>query len=282
MKVSGKSILVFLSVWLLLMAAIPCRSQEKKLAKEFVKQNIQRSILLFQPSFIYKTSLKTDILDSLGIKDETLFDSVLMANSLILQYIDDSLFIANYMTGLKEELKKFHFAIYDEEHIADFMNIDSNSYVVNVAQIELEETLVPFRDATEVDNMQYYHDHLLNSINVNSWLEISEVNTKKNDRQVYFAGEEITDDVHGEFVYDVFSDEIKYFYTIDSLKPGDIYTFAYQLGRTYAAYTFDLLLNKYVKKHLPEGREEKHYYRFDPVHRKIFQAENDRFIPLEK
>jgi len=282
MKISGKRLLVFITVLLLWMLVLPCRAQEKKLAKEFVKDNIRRSILLFQPSFIYKTSLKTDILDSLEIKDESLYDSVLMANSLILKHIDDSLFIANYMTGLKKEMKKFNFVIYDEEHIADFMNIDSNAYVVNVAQIELEESYMPYRDATVVDNMEYYHEHLLNALTINSWFEISEVNTKKNERRVYYTSDAITDDIHGEFTYDVFTDEIKYFYTIDSLKVSDIYTFAYQAGRTYAAYTFDLLLNKYIQKHLPEGREEKHYYRYDPVHRKIFQAGDDRFIPLEK
>ena len=282
MNTTGKRLLFLITVLLLWTVVLPCRSQEKKLAKEFVKQNVQLSVLLFQPAYIYKTSLKTDILDSLGITDKSLYDSVLMANSLILQYIDDSLFVANYMTGLKTEMKKFNFAIYDEDQIADFMNIDSNAYVVNVAQVELEESLAPYRDATVVDDMEYYHDHLLNALTINSWFEISEVNTKKNERQVYFASEEITDDLHGEFTYDVFSDDIKYFYTIDSLEVSDIYTFAYQAGRTYAAYTFDLLMNKYIRKHLPKGREEKHYYRYDPVHKKIFQAEDDRFIPLEK
>ena len=282
MNVSVKTTLLLLLAMLLPAAVIPCRAQEKKLAKAFVSENVKRSILLFQPSFIYKTSLKTDILDTLDITDETLFDSVLMAHSITLQYIDDSVFIANYMTGLKKELKQFGFAIYDEEHIADFMKIDSNGYVVNVAQIELEEDYFPYRDATVYDNMEYYHEHRLNAVTINSWFEISEVNTEKIDRQVYFTSDQITDDVHGEFTYDVFTDQLKYFYTIDSLRVSDVYTFAYQAGRTYAGYTFDLLMNKYIRKHFPDGKEPRHYLRYDPVHRKIFKAEEDRFIPLEK
>ncbi|NOX84553.1 MAG: hypothetical protein GXO86_01080 [Chlorobi bacterium] len=274
--------MVLLSVLLLSALVMPCRAQEKKLAKEFVKQEVQRNVLLLQPSFVYKTSLKTYILDSLGIKDKTLFDSVLMANSVILQYVDDSLFIANYMAGLKKELKRFRFSVYDENRTADFMAANSNAYIVNVAQIELEEDLFPYRDATVYENIEYYHDHLLNSLTVDSWFEISEVNTEKNERQVYFASDAIMDDIHGEFTYDVFSDEIKYFYTIDSLTVKDVYVFAYQLGRTYAAYTFDLIMNKYISDHLPKGKKAKHYLRFDPVHRKIFQADDDRFVPLDK
>ncbi len=261
---------------------LPSCSPERKLANEYVKNDTARSILLLKPAYIYKTSLKTYILDSLGITDKSLSDSVLLANSDILQYLDDSMFIANYVLGLKKELKKFNFTIYNEDNTADFMETDRNAYLVNVAQIEVEENALPYRDETWIDNIQYYHDQLLNTITVDSWFEISEVNNNKNGRQVYFASDEITDDLKGEFTYDVFTDNVKYFYKIDSLDTDDVYNFAYQLGRTYAAYTFDLLMNKYIQKHLPSGKQPGTYWRFDPVNHDLFPATGDRFVLMDK
>lgn len=257
-------------------------SPDRKLAGNFAKSKLQRSVLLLQPKFVYKVSLKTHVPDSLNIKDKSLYDSVLMAHSNILRYINDSLFIANYMLGLNKELRKFHFTIYTAEQTAKFMETDTAAYIVNVAQLEIDENIFPYRDETQVDDSYYYHDHKLNSITVDSWFEISEVNDNKKDNRVYYASDEITDNLLGEFTQDIFTGEIKYFYTIDSLKPGDVYNFAYQLGRSYAGYTFDVLMNKFVKDHLASGEKEKKYWRFDPRAQKLFEATTDKFIPLKK
>ena len=253
------SIVVFLSV----IAGIVSCSTERQLAKHFTKPESRRNALLLTTDQVFKVSSRADILDSLEITDEALFDSVLYANSNFLQYIDDKKFIDNYMLGLEQELGKFGFNTFKEDQMAEFMEVDSNASVIYVAQLEIEEALFPYRDETVYYDNYFYHDHMLNSLSVYSWFEINEVNVTK-DQQVYFAEEVLVDEVEGEFTLDFFGGDVKYFYTIDSLKTNEIYEFAFRL------------LNKYIRKNLPQGTDT--YWRFDPETGSFFTATNDKFI----
>lgn len=268
----------FLLLILIGVVAFSC-SPEKKLATNFVKTETKRSVLLLTTDQVYKTSQKKNILDSLEITDESLFDSVLFANSDFIQYLDDSKFLNNYVMGLEKELKVFGFNVYKENQISEFMEVDSNAYVVYIAQIEIEEAIFPYRDETVYNNGYYYHDHELNSLSVFSWFEINKVNEDK-DKNVYFTEDVVVDEVKGEFTVDFFGGDIKYFYSIDSLKPAEIYNFAYSLGRKYAGYTYDLLLNKYIRENLYQGTDT--YWRFDPYTKTFFPATDDKFIPLDR
>ena len=254
-------------------------SPERRLAKAFTEAGTTRNALLLATDVVYKTNLKTDILDTLGITDKSLFDSVLLANSEVVGKIDDEKFMQNYLLGFERELRRFNFNVYLESQTGDFLNVDSNAYVIYIAQVELEESYFPFRDEAVYNESLYYHEHKLNSVSVYSWFEISEVN-RKNKRQVYFAEDAVVDEVDGEFTYDQFGGDIKYFYTIDSLKPADLYEYAYTLGRKYAGYTYDLLMNKYISENMTEPPQ--YYLRYDPNTKTFFDATDDKFIPLEK
>lgn len=273
-------LILFPISFLALVLAFAC-SPEKKLATQFAKSGLTRHVLLFAPEKIFKTNTKIDILDTLGITDESLFDSVLFANSELIQYVNDSLFLSNYMLGLEKELKVFGFEVFKEDKTGSFLEVDSNSFVIYVAQIEIEEAVTPVRDETIYYETYYYHDHILNAANVYSWFEISEVNEEK-DQQVYFTSDMIIDEINGEFTYDIFQGGVKYYYSIDSLEQKDLYEYAYLLGRTYAGYTFDVLLNNYLKKKLPPGILKDNYWRYDPHKDKFFLSTDDRFIPLDE
>lgn len=253
-------------------------SPEKQLANSFVKTEAKRSVLLLTTDKVFKTSQKKNILDSLQITDESLFDSVLFVNSDFIQHINDSKFLSNYILGLEKELKMFGFDVYKENQMSEFMEVDTNAFVVYLAQVEAEESIFPYRDETVYYNSYFYHDHELNSLSVFSWIEINKVN-EDTDQNVYFTEDVIVDEVEGEFTVDFFGGDIKYFYSIDSLKPAEIYNFAYSLGQKYAGYTYDLLLNKYIRENLFEGTDT--YWRFDPYTQTFFPATDDKFILLD-
>ena len=269
------------SFWIFSMILLTACSPERKLASEFVKTGSQKSVLLLSPDFIYKASLKKDILDSLNITDETLFDSVLIANSKFLNELDDEKFIDNYMLGLEKELKIFGLKVFVEERTADFFEVDSNAFIINVAQLEIEEDYYVFRDETKYYDNYFYHDHRLNSATVNSWFEISRINTQQNNHKVYFAEDVIIDDVDGDFNLDLYNSEVKYYYTIDTLYTDELYDYAYLLGRTYGGYTFDLLLNQYLDTELKREKDAR-YLRYDPNLKSFFTATEDKFLPLEE
>lgn len=272
----------FTSIIIILLIANAC-SLERELANEFIKTKSRRAALLIVPEIIFKTNLNTKILDSLKITDKSLFDSVLYAHSRYLQHINDSTFIYNYLMGFSKEFSKFGFDVYLESNTAEFMKVDSNAYLINIAQLELEEVLYPVRDETVLYETYYYHDQKLNGVYINSWFEISQINDTIANDQVYFASDLITDDLESDFTFNIFSGGVTYVYKIDSLEYDELYKFAFVLGRTYAGYTFDLLLNRYIDARLPGTKtKDEEFWRYDPYMETLFIATDDRLVPLDE
>ncbi|NQU34586.1 MAG: hypothetical protein HQ521_15255 [Bacteroidetes bacterium] len=257
-------------------------SPEKKLAIEFASKAKSNSILILVPNQLFKVNLKTFLLDSLGIKDDKNKDSLLLIHSHYLSELNDSLFIANYILGYAKSLTKFGFRIYNQSQMEEFLAIDSNTYQINIAQIELEETLYTYRDEANVIDSYYYHDHNLNAVYVNSWFEISNLDENDSMQKIYFSTDLITDIPEGAFDYDIFSGKVRYMYNIDSLELNMLYDFAYQLGSEYAKYTFDLLLNEELDKKIDASQRNNKYWRYDPTRHTFFLATDDRFIPLDE
>ena len=263
------------------LVALASCSPEKKLAVEFVSQANTKSMLVLTPDYLYKTNLKTYLMDSLGIADDESKDSLLLLHSKYLSNLDDSLFIANYILGYTKTLGDFGFRVFDEEQIEDFLTTDSNSFQVNIAQIELEETLYTFRDEVMVYDDYYYHDHNLNAVYVNSWFEIVNLDEESTVQQIYFASDMITDMADGSFDYDIFGGKVMYMYNIDSLELKVLYDFAYRLGKQYAGYTFDLLLNDELNKKIDPDLRSSNYWRYNANDQFFYPATDDRFMPLD-
>ena len=273
---------IHISLALLITSIFLSCSSERKFATAFVDTSVERSVLVFFPDFLFKTSQKTFLLDSLDITDETQFDSVLLVHSKYLQYVNDSLFMANYILGFEKELSVFGFSVFDENKVAEFMEVDTHSFVINVAQIELEESIYTHRDEAVIYNAYYYHDQDLQAVFVNSWIEISKVNENTDKPNIYFATGLITDDMDGDFSYDLFTGKISFLYNIDSLKQTSLYNYAYELGRTNAGYSFDLLLNTYLDITVPKEERSDKYWRFNPNDKTFFPAYDDRLVPLDE
>ncbi|HHL57767.1 MAG TPA: hypothetical protein ENJ14_02400 [Bacteroidetes bacterium] len=269
-------------VWtLIVFLAVSC-SVEKKLAMDFVQSNNSRHVLVFSTDQVFKVNQKRELLDSLKITDESIFDSVLYANSGYLQYINDSLFLANYVLGYLKEMETLGFHVYKESQTLEFLNLDSNAYVANIAQIEIEETIYDYRAGEEIFGEYYYYDFELNALIVNSWIELKEYNKTGNGEQLYFATDMITDDFDGEFYTDLFAGEVRFAYNVDTLETEDLYNFAYLLGRKYASYTIDWMVNKYLDENIPEGKRSDNYWRYDPYRKEFYPEEEDRFIPMDE
>ncbi len=257
-------------------------SPEKKLAVEFANKANNKGVLILTPQYLYKVNLKTYLLDSLNIVGNDNKDSLLISHSKYLGELNDSLFIANYIHGYASTLNKFGFKIYHQNQMEQFLALDSNTYQVNIAQIELEETLYTYRDEANVIDSYYFHDHNLNAVYVNSWFEISEIDNDIKKQKIYFSSDMITDIADGAFDYDIFSGRVRYMYNIDSLKLNVLYDFAYRLGSEYAGYTFDLLLNEELDQKVDPSIRNDKYWRFDPTRHTFYLASDDRFMLLEE
>jgi len=274
--------LIVLIISLIIAIGITSCSPEKKLAMEFVTKTNTKNILVITPEYLYKKNLKTYMMDSLGIADNENKDSLLLLHSKFLHDLNDSLFIANYVLGYTKSLSNFGFRIFTPDETEQFLRIDSNSYQINIAQIELEETLYTYRNEEMIYDTYFYHDHNLNTVYINSWIEINNLDEDNLNQHIYFASDMITDIADGTFDYDIFSNKVRYMYNIDSLKTNVLYDLAYRLGKEYASYTFDLLLNYELDKNLDPDLRSERYWRYDPLNHIFYPAVDDRFIPLKE
>jgi len=265
---------ILLTTVLLSVVLVALGQSERKTAKLFVAKAAGIFIDITPPPFIYKYNLKTGIFDTIPYHNQREKDSILWVHSDFIQHIDDSVFIQHFMKGYKTELGKY--GIHVTDHRAD-----SNSYRVNVAQIELEEQYYFFSDTAYYSNDVYVHNHYLNALDVSSWFSLKGPLVNNKTGKVLFAENLLTDNLDGHFEVDPFSGRIKYLYNIDSLTVKKIYDYALNLGRTYAGYTFDFLLNAFLDKELTASHRTDRYWRYDPYRKKFFFARDDRFILLD-
>ena len=264
----------FFTLLLLLVAGLTWGQSERKMAKIFVKNVTGTSVMVSPPPFLYKYNLKTEMLDTLVYENQRQKDSLLWVRSDFIRKINDSLFIARFMAGYRSELEKYGF------HVVPRIS-DSNGYRIQVAQIELEEQYYLFSDTAYYGNDVYVHRQKLNALDVSSWFVVKGPLVTGKNGKVLFAENLLTDNLDGHFDVDPFSGNLKYLYTMDSLTVKKIYRYAKNLGRTYAGYTFDYLLNVFLTKNLSASRRAKHYWRYDPYRKKFFVGYDDRFVPLD-
>ncbi len=258
---------------------------EKKLAKEFVYQPVKRYALVIPPDFLYKYNTKLWLLDSLeGSFTDNQKDSLLWEMSDYIKNIDDSIFIIKFIRGYNYRLAKYGFDVFNPELSSLFMEKDSNAFVINIPQIELDETIYPYKDKITLNGYTYFHQHYLNAIDVSAWFEINMVNDTSPATPVLFATDLITDDLQGSFDYNEVNDQLKYYFQIDTLTVDQIYNLAIVLGKRYAGYTYDYLLNKYIlSKKLPADSLD-YYWHYDLEHNKLYPVwdEEEKFIPVDE
>jgi len=259
-------------------------SPEKQLAKEFVYNFPKRYALVIPPDFVYKYNRNEWLLDSLdGNYSEAEKDSLLWEMSKLVKNIDDSIYILKFTRGYEYGLADYGFDVFAPTFMEHFMAQDSQAYLINIPQIELEETFYPYKDETVIDGYTYFHLHNLNALAVSTWFEINRLDDTVNN-PILYAGDVLTDDLESSFQYDDVTGRIRYFYQIDTLDVNDVYKLAVILGKRYASYTYDYLLNQYILKHKSPGDTLNYYWHYDLEKDKFYPIwdEEERFIPVDE
>lgn len=257
-------------VWVM----ISC-SPERKLAKQFVEKTTKPNILLLLPSFIFMEDLKMS-----GLEND---DSDTLIRTLVLDKIEDSIVISRFRTTYIIQLERYGVFVYEENTLNDFMKLDSNAWVVNIAQIELQEYETVFTDSQEFFGVIYSTDVYLNGLNSAFWFEFSQVNAPENNKpDIMFAANDLYDKYDGRYIYDIFSGQMKYNLEIDTINVEDFNRQIDFSAKLFAGYTYDYLMNKYIRSNIPDNNSKVNYYRFDPYKHKYFITLEDKFIPLKE
>ena len=258
-------------------------SPYKKVAKDYVESPPGHTFLILKPDFLYKDNLKEYQIGNKDSLTEAEMDSILFFSSIYLKEIEDRVFIDTLVENVEKNLERFGFNIYAEDQMEEFMALQKPAYVVNIAQIVLEEYVYPYEaEAVIYDEVVSVKDIDLNALNINIWFELNPVNTENEAARVLFASDQIYDDMEGRFIGGLFGSDLKFEYTVDSLKMDEVYYAGAALGRKYAMYFNDYFLNRYILKNLPSGYNLEEYYHYNPTSGKIYPIDEEyRFIEMD-
>lgn len=255
---------------------------EYKLAKSYIDAEQDNSIMILPIDYLFKTNLKAIDIGDTSDMSEWEIDSTMLANSSILKEISDSVFLETFINSLIMEFEKLGFDVYTESYIDSFLFFQTPAYIFNIAQLELEEHEFEFQDSELIRGTEYYKKLQLNAITINSWLEISALNSDDEGRELFFADETIADIVDGYFGQNLISGNVKYNYRIIEMDAEIVYRYAEMLGRRYAGYTYDYLMNEYIKQNFPSNKKLRFYMHYNRENKTLDPADEDRFFEMKE
>lgn len=251
-------------------------SVERELARQFVEKKNEIKVMLLPTNIVYKTNLKTDSIKGRKQMSQQELDSALFVNSLFLNKISDSVFLEKYFNSLIKGLESYGISVYLDNRLDTLLFLDHPVYMVNVAQLQLEEYVRTVKDSEVFGDYEYFKEFNLNAININSWFEVSRVNDGGKE-QVLYVSDYISDNLNGDFKRHPLTLEVEYFYDISTMELEAIYEVAEMAGRKYARLLFDHFMNEYIEKQMPGNAEPIYYFHYDPV-RKSIRPASESFI----
>jgi len=198
-------------------------SIETRLAKRFIQQSENADIAIYFP----ETAL---------LSDARRIDSTYTAP--LIDSLNADLFLDVMYNAYSEELQKYKLNIYYPDD-PDNVQVDSLHWLALLTQVSIEESTVEYMDyGYGPRNYRYYYP--LKCLNVASWFDFN-------------SGEWSNTQFHELNLTDGFSSEasykhgvFNYTHKIDTLHIDNVYNFAVLLGKTYASYTYDYFMNRYI------------------------------------
>lgn len=256
-----------IQILLLLLVAVSFMScsMERRLAARYIKGKKTGAILLLAPEVVYKSSYKVPPMDDFTSLPQEVKDSITYYNSDLVQFMDDSIYINEFMESLIQGFSYFGYEVYYNQSADKFLNTgNETSLIVNVAQMQLEEYIELIKDEISFDpdstNVAAIY---LTAVNFNNWIELTRLNHVKSEPELLFSTQTITDDLNGNFRYYTLTGTFDYEYTIDSLTVNNLYYTAAELGFKHSQWIFDYIMNDYVARNLPPNTRQVKFFSYD-------------------
>jgi len=272
-----KTLLLFILPALFLTSCLP----EQKIGNLLVKEKPEINLMVIPPEFVYKFNHKGERIEGFDTLKAPQQDSALWVDSQYIQYLSDSLILEDYINGFIGELRTLGFTVYLSSAIDSFLTGKPQSYVCNIAQIQLDEYIYPLEDEESYQDTVYYKKFDLNAVDFSCWFELSKVNAEKKHKTTLYSSLTAYDDFEGSFYFDPWSMDMKYKYRVDTLATKDIYEMASILGKKHASYMYDFFLNQLIAARLPENESMYYYYHYNRFRKMVYPVDEDRFEILE-
>ena len=273
------TVFVFL---LLACIALGACTPEYKMAKAYIASRPDVSILVLPSNVVFKDNLKT--IEGLDTNTMTQIeaDSVRMDKSTLLKQVSDSIFLEGFTNSLFSEFDKLGFTVYTQPQLDRFLSLKTPAYIFNIAQIQLEEMYKVHEDKEQLGDKVYYKDTRLNALSFNFWFELSVLNNTKDKPKLFYVSQTISDLMDGYFTENALTGAVNYRFNINKIDSSIVYKYCRILGRRYAGYTFDYLMNEYIDAHWPANKKRRFYMQYKRYNHSLEPTWENKFILMDE
>ncbi len=247
--------------FLLLLALFSGCSPEWKLGREFVKKQEAVNVVLLPTDEVFREiSNEKRLLDS----------------------IPDSVILDTYYNSLIDELVSLNCNVYLDQ-MGETLFDTTPGLILHVAQIVLEESVKEYELREDFSDGTYYQTENRNTVDFDYWFEVSLINDSDSSSVLYDT-QSITDVSMSYFYQRFFTGQILFKEQIIPLTVDDIVRELSLLGKRHAQMVYDLMLNKYIEKHYPPGKEVKFllHYNADKKYVEPVYQEDELFQVLDE
>ncbi len=269
--------LIILPVVLAGLLSLPSCLPERKIADNFIESQHVLNLMVVPPELVFKYNHKGEIIEGFDSLKNDQQDSALWNSSLYVQHLNDSILLETYMNQFMGELRALGFNVYLPDAVDSFMTDKPQAYILDIPQVQVDEYFYPLVDEGDFNDSTYYKKFNINAVDFSCWFELRKAGVENAKRMVLYTTNTAYDTFEGRFFNDPFSGNVRYKYTIDSLRTKDVYEMATYLGKKHAGYLYDYFMNQYIAKHLPEGMKMMDYYHYDRKRKSFSPAYDERF-----
>lgn len=193
-----------------------------------------------------------------------------------LDSVNQDLFLDIMYAAYADELGRYGLNVYIPEE-SDTIPMDARHWLVILSKVEIQGLYTDHVDQLFDFTDDYAYTFSLNTVNVASWFDIND-----GEWQPTLFDEYNLTDQFDSYVTRSRKDGVQYHYNITPMKTKDVYDFAVFLGKRYAAFTYDQMMNRYVATLMgTKGQTPRFKLRWDPYDKTFYFRINDEgFIEI--
>jgi len=227
---------------------------EKQLGTAFLAKRKDITMVIMAPQWVKMVNMSYDSAKYGFWPTQRGMDSLKFYYSKILQDLTDSIIISNYVLNLQHNLEDQGYKTLIASRNDTVFPVKAEAFLINIGQIEIDESKLPIRDETRFNNKLYGADYDLAKIEMFFWLEVSKIENGKAvlPPRLLYDSDDITDGDVGHFQWDDQAKRMNYSIEEKEILPEDVYKLASAKGADHGLRLNDFFMNEYISFFLPQ------------------------------
>lgn len=195
----------------------------------------------------------------------------------MLDSLDQDAFLDIMYAAYAKEMKVYGVEVYIPED-PDHVLVDSMNWLVVLSNVEIQGLYTDYVDRLFDFFEEYEYTISLNTVNVAAWFDINDGKWLPTQFDEHNLMEDFT-----SYLTRVDASKMEYHYDITPLKMKDIYDYAVFLGKRYAGFTYNYMMNHFIDTEMGKNQKAPRFrMRWDPAEGGLFFMEQEEgFIELK-